>query len=398
MMTKTNILFVISNLNIGGPQKSLLALLDNIDYNIFDVSVCTLRTNGQLENYYNKNVNIINAPKIITAATLPNKNILHSLYLFLLNRKYRMLIDSIKAIFNHLIFNKNMNQERQSFWIKHHESLPKIKGNYDMAFGILGLSTYVVVDLVNSKKKLHWIRSDTRILNRNTEIDAFYFQQLDGALSVSKECADIFVNIYPFMKEKVKVLYNLIPISFYNKIEYDKTLISCDDSKFKILTVTRLDPLKGVDLAIDACKKLIDDGYNFKWFILGDGKDKKKIEKMIKSNGLEKVFILLGFQLNTLSYIKDIDIFVHPSRTEGKSNAVDEAKYVGKPIVATNYDTVSEQIENNLTGLVCDMDGKSIAYFIEKLIDNEQLRNELIFNCRNTCEDTVNITQFFLKL
>ncbi|MEK0089852.1 glycosyltransferase [Tetragenococcus halophilus] len=397
-MEKKKLLFVISNLNIGGPQKSLLALLDNIDYDIFDVDVCVLRPDGELASFFNKNVNFIDVSELLTAATLPSENIVYWLKVLLKQGQYRMFSDAIISIARHIFLKRNMNQERQKFWRKHANQLPKFSKEYDLSFGILGLSTYVIVDLVSSMKKFHWVRSDVRILNRNTEIDGEYYNFLTGALAVSKKCGEIFENMYPHMRNKTKVFYNYIPEKFYNNISFDSSLIEKNNDETTILTVTRLDPLKGIELAIEACRILVDDGINIKWYVLGNGKYRKKVEELIKEKGLQNKFILLGFQLNTLEFIKNVDIFVHPSRTEGKSNAVDEAKFVGKPIVVTNYDTVSEQIEDKTTGLIADMTGKSIALALERLIDDKELQLFLAKNCLNSKDASEQVTEDFLKL
>ncbi|MGP9043565.1 glycosyltransferase [Cytobacillus kochii] len=394
-MQKIKLLFVISNINIGGPQKSLLALLDKIDYNLFDVYVYVMKPGGVLKDYYNSNVNFLWTDDLITATTIPSENTIRHLKTFLKKGKIKMFFGALGALFNHIFFQKNMNQERQKFWKKNKDALPRLDGKYDLTFGILGLSTYFMIDLVESGKKFHWIRSDTRILNRDIEIDASYYKKLDGSLSVSMECAEIFVEMYPFMKDKVDVFYNHIPISFYNSLEYDGNIIRTYDKKIKLITVTRLDPLKGIEMAIEACSILIEKGLKIKWFILGDGKFRNEIERMIDEKGIKDSFILLGFQLNTLSFINDADIFVHPSRTEGKSNAVDEAKFVGKPIVVTNYDTVCEQIEDGVTGLICGMSGKEIANSIETILKDNNLKKNLVKNCIESQDGTLDITKFF---
>ncbi len=397
-MKKIKLLFVISNISIGGPQKSLLALLDKIDYDVFDVSIYVLKPGGKLRDYFNKNARFLNTVDIITAATLPSENTIKYLKVFLKQRKFKMLSSALNSILNHIILQKNMNQQRQKFWNKFKNDLPKLEEQFDLAFGILGLSTYFVIDVVDATKKFHWIRSDTRILNRDIEIDADYYKKLNGALSVSLECAKIFEEMYPFMKRRIDVYYNHIPLSFYEKLDYDNSFMDTDDNFIKILTVTRLDPLKGIDLAIEACRILVQRGFKIKWLVLGGGKFRRQIEKLIIENRIQDSFILLGFQLNTLAFIKDTDIFVHSSRTEGKSNAVDEAKYVGKPIVVTNYDTVGEQIENNLTGLICRMSGVEIADSIEKIIRDSELRNMLIKNCKSHQDGTLEVTEFFSNL
>ena len=108
---------------------------------------------------------------------------------------------------------------------------------------------------------------------------------------------------------------------------------------------------------------------------------------MIKAANLESYFILLGFQYNTLSFIKEADIIVHPSRFEGKSNAVDEALFCCKPTVVTNYATATEVIENEVNGIICEMSGECIAYSVERLMNDKALRESLSTSCRNKKED-----------
>lgn len=357
-----------------------------------------MNPSGFLRPYYNNNVNFVKTDELVTAATLPSKNTFRHLLTFVKQRKFNMLFGAICALFNYFIFKKNMNQERQKFWSKYNDYIPGLKDNYDLAFGILGLSTYFIVDKVEASKKFHWIRSDTRILNRDIDIDGKYYKKINGALSVSRECADIFVEMFPFMKGSVEVFYNYIPESFYKKIDYNKSLIETNKNYIKIITVTRLDPLKGIEMAIDACRCLTNKGYKIKWYVIGDGKYRTEVEKLINDNGIQDSFILLGFQLNTLAFIEKSDIFVHPSRSEGKSNAVDEAKFVGKPIVVTNYATVSEQIEDGVTGLISDMTGKDVASSVEKIINNKNLTKELIENCKNDRHETLDPTTFFKEL
>ena len=393
---KIKCIFIISNLNIGGPQKSLLALLDLIDYSIFDVYIYSTKPGGTLKKYFNENINFIENKELIEAINMPSNKPLWTLMTLLKKFEISILFNVFISYLKFFFLKKNMNQERQKIWKKFNHKLPHFEGKYDLAFGILGQSSYIINDLVESKKKYHWIRSDTRILKRNEEIDAEYYKQLTGSLSVSEECRTIFNDIYPFMKNKTKTFYNYIPVNFYNQLP--KETFKLDDDKISLITVTRLDPLKGIDMAVEAAKILSDKGYQFNWYILGDGKYKEKVLQMIKDNGVEKHFKLLGFQLNTLYYLNQADIFVHPSRTEGKSNAIDEAIYLEKPIVVTNFDTVDEQITHEYNGLISDMNGKSLSENIEQLFKNDELKKSIAAGNSEVNQNQINPNEFFKNL
>ncbi|MEY8666345.1 glycosyltransferase [Enterococcus innesii] len=374
------ILVVISSLNIGGPQKSLLGLLDNVDYANYEVDLYVLQPGGELEGFINKNVNLLNVNPLHTSLTFPKENIFLTIKTLLVNRFFK----SLRYFFSTLIFRKSMKKFRQRNWKDMRKRIPMLPNEYDLAIGILGLSTYFISDCVDAKVKVHWVRSDIRMLKSDEEIDEFYYKKLNGIVSVSKETAAIFTRRYPFTKDKITVFYNLLPLKFYkcnsNKIGIDIERVLKKEKI--ILTIARLDPLKGFDLCLDACELLIKSRNDFKWFVLGDGVERKRIEKEIEERNLEDYFILLGFQLNTFDFLEKCDLLVHASRAEGKSNVIDEAKYLGKPIVVTNFPTVAEQIVDGVNGLVSDFSGESISQNIDKILSDENLSKKFSINNR----------------
>lgn len=393
------LLFVLDQLNIGGPQKSLVALLDNIDYDVFDVSVMLLKPEGLLIDHLNPKARMLKSDPLITAATLPVNRTARHLLTFLKTGNISMFLSASVSIIKHLVFKKYMNIERQKLWKKYRDRLPKLEGEYDLAFGYSPvIPTYYVVDCVRAKHKYHWVRGDYRIMGLDKAIEKEYFRQLDGSMAVSKMCADIFVREFSFMAGRTTPFYNFLPVNFYRRLEFDESLMPVKEGWTSLLTVCRLDPLKGLDLALDAGELLVARGRKIKWYIMGGGEERSKVEKLIEEKGLEDHFILMGFQLNTFAYIEKCDIFVHPSRTEGKSNAVDEAKYIGKPIIATAYPTVSEQVEHEVTGLVCDINTDELASAIERLLDDSVLARRLAENCRGSTDASVELTHDLIAL
>ena len=116
----------------------------------------------------------------------------------------------------------------------------------------------------------------------------------------------------------------------------------------------------------------------FKWFVLGSGELEAELKAMIKAEGVEDNFILLGTRENPYAYIKNCDLFVQPSRYEGKSVVIDETKILKKPIVVTNYPTVKDQIMDGKEGMIVDMTPEGIADGIIKMAGSEELRMEYV--------------------
>src|SRR5699024_2795541 len=142
---------------------------------------------------------------------------------------------------------------------------------------------------------------------------------------------------------KVRTFYNPLPFKMYNRLfeksaEYHNK--QHDEGKVNITTISRLDKDKGFDLAVGAAKLLKDNNYKYIWKIYGEGHERNNISKLIKKNDLENNMILQGFKFNTGAILKDTTILVHPSKYEGKSNTIDEAKFYEVPVVATNFPTV----------------------------------------------------------
>ena len=139
---------------------------------------------------------------------------------------------------------------------------------------------------------------------------------------------------------------------------------------FKILSIGRLENVKGFDMAVEAAKILQDKKIDFEWLIIGEGSERKNLETLIGKYALNNKMKLLGLKDNPYPYLKGCDIVVQSSRFEGKSIALDEAKIFGKPIISTNYPTVYDQLSKD-EGMITEMNPEAIAEGISALYYNE---------------------------
>lgn len=170
-------------------------------------------------------------------------------------------------------------------------------------------------------------------------------------------------------------MYN--PIDKDNILEKSKEKIEMKKDKLNIITVGRLSYQKGYDILLQTHKKLIKEGLNYSLIILGEGIERKNLEKYIKENNLENNTQLLGFKENPYSYLKEADIFVSSSRYEGYPLVLCEAVCLGKPIIATNCTGPKEILENSRYGLMAEVENvDDLAEKMKKLILNEELRKK----------------------
>ena len=156
-----------------------------------------------------------------------------------------------------------------------------------------------------------------------------------------------------------------------------------NDNSCKLISVARLSHAKGIDNAVRALKVLHNRGLtNIKWYVVGYGGDEQMIRNLIKEYSLENSFILLGKKINPYPYISAGDIYVQPSRYEGKAVTVGEAQILGKPVVITNYTTAKSQVRKNIDGYICDLSIEGIADGVEKLYIDKLFREKLAINCK----------------
>ena len=144
-----------------------------------------------------------------------------------------------------------------------------------------------------------------------------------------------------------------------------------------LVTVGRLSHAKGLDLAVKACRKLVDRGHEVEWYVVGYGPLEEELISLIQELNVRDHFFLLGKKTNPYPYMKACDIYVHPSRYEGKAVTIREAQILGKPVVMTNFPTAKSQARDGVDALITPQSIEGIVEGIGRLIDDQNLREQL---------------------
>jgi len=199
----------------------------------------------------------------------------------------------------------------------------------------------------------------------------------------------------PNLNEKADTFFNLISPSSIVKMANDGVGFEDHFRGLRILTVGRLTKEKGQDLTIPVLAKLKEEGYNVRWYCIGDGRDKGDYEKLVEEYNVKKDFKFLGAKPNPYPFMKQCDLYVQPSRHEGYCITLAEVKCFNKPIISTNFTGASEQIIHNNTGLIVNFDAHEMFLTIKQLLDDENLRRKLEGNSRN---NKINTTTEIQKL
>lgn len=253
-----------------------------------------------------------------------------------------------------------------------------IEKEYDTCIGFMeGWSDEFALFRTRAKSKIAWIHVDYKKADGLVlPLEKRYLKQADYIVCVSKDCQESFIELFPDLKEKAICIENIVSKDYLlKKAEEEDQFENLDAvrnySGFKILSVCRLSLYhKGLDRMVWAAKELKEAGIDFRWYIIGDGPDKCKLIELIKAEGLEEYFILLGFRSNPYPFYRYVDIMCMPSRYEGKPIAITEAMLLQLPVVVTEYASAQEQIQNNYTGIIAENTDYSIGGYLIKIAKN----------------------------
>lgn len=372
------------DMEVGGVERSLISMLNNFDYENNNIDLMLYKHKGDFMKLLPKRPNLL--PEV-DAYTSFRKSIAQ----LFKERKFKLAIARGKA---KLEANKIANEnnfldsgyiQMQLMWKYSLPYLPKLDKEYDVAISYLW-PHYFVSEKVKAKRKIAWIHTDYSTIETDIDMDLKMWNKFDYIMAVSEECKNAFLKKYPSLKGKVRVMENITSPEFIRKMaEEDIEENIKEDDSFKLVSVARLSHAKGIDNAVKALKLLHDRGLtNIKWYVVGYGGDEEMIRKIIKENNLEDSFILLGKKINPYPYINAGDIYVQPSRYEGKAVTVGEAQILGKPVIITNYTTSKSQVRENIDGYICELSIEGIANGIEKLYKDKNLRTQLSDNCKKT--------------
>lgn len=375
------ILFIMPSLFIGGAERSLLGLLNMIDYSAYDVTLFLYRYEGEFLQYIPSKVNMI--PPIEEYATF-DVSIKHLLF----SKKWRF---GIARIWSKIAMKAHCikTQEQPGVWMAMQyisksllPLLPDIPGKYDVAISFLGIPD-VLIEKTNAKKKIAWNHTDYTILNPDKNRDRELYSKIDHIVSVSTPCTTQFLQVYPELSSKAVTIENLLSIDFLEQQASEQVMdMTRKGHEFILLSIGRYSDAKNFDNVPAICKKIREKGKDVIWYIVGYGSDESLIRQKIHEAGMEDFVILLGKKNNPYPYIKNCDVYVQPSRYEGKAVTVREAQVLHKPVVITSFATSSSQLVDGYDGIIVPMDNEGCARGIAQLLDDKYRMKCLSDNTR----------------
>ena len=362
------IAFFTNKFVAGGLEKSLLELIDIIDRNQYEVTVFLPNKDGEWTHLLEKKVRVVALEqedfKFLVKKHLKNFNLISLL---------KTLMLRIKAI----ISSKNSYYEGLKYRTK---SMTKYPEQFDVAIAYQALDVYSVMNCLyrtNSQKKVLWVHQSFNIFNPGFNN---WYNNFDKVFCVSRFLEAETQAMFPKLSCKTDVFYNIINSDLIKKSADENPVeLRKQEAQNVLVTVGRISKEKGQAVIPQVAHLLLEKGYSFIWYLVGEGPLEKELKEKIKQYGVTDNVVLCGRKDNPYPYIKNCDIYVQTSKTEGWGLTVSEAKILNKPIVTTDAGVMSEQIENGVNGIITENDSaEEICNGIEKLIVNTDLRKSFI--------------------
>ena len=380
---KPRILIAIHYMHLGGAEISLIGLLQALDPNKVDIDLFVYSHEGELMKQIPEYVNLLPEEPDWSMFEKPMKEVLRKGY-------FKIFCTRLKAKWRMRQFVKRNHPKDNAAILGYvGEEVSKVVssldkyGTYDLAISFVNPHDFVR-DHVRAKKKICWIHTDYTRIDIDVKQELPVWDSFDYVASISPDVTKTFLQTFPSLAPKIIEIENILSSNFvrHRAKEFDGQLsaVSNQQSIINLLSIGRFCEAKNYDNVPDICKKTLeivkDKNIDIRWYIIGFGGYEDLIRQKIAEAGMQEHVIILGKKSNPYPYIKACDIYVQPSRYEGKSVTVREAQMLSKPVVVTNYPTASSQIQNGIDGVIVPMDNENCAKGLaEFIIDIEKQQN-----------------------
>lgn len=384
IITVYRILFVINTLGQAGAETALLSLLQTLAREKgearYEISLYVLTGQGEMASLLPADVRLLNK-KYREESVLTAKG---RKYLKKTVLKAMFTRATVVKLFPYLVKNtcamlgKKRLLPDKLLWRVLSDGGMVLPEEYDLAVSYLeGGAAYFVADHVKAAKKAAFIHVDYEKAGYTRALDKDCYLAFDKIFTVSDEVREAFLKAYPELPDKTEVFHNILNKEEIVRRAEEGEGFTDGFTGMRLLSVGRLTAQKAFEVSVDAMKRLKDAGKNVRWYVLGEGDQRKKLQEQIDVLGLTEDFILYGAVNNPYPFMKQADIYVHASRFEGKSIAIQEAQILGKPMVVSDCSGNREQVCHGKDGLMCGLTPDSLAENIMLLLEDEALRGKL---------------------
>lgn len=375
---KPRILIAMHYMELGGAESALLGLLQAHDSERADIDLFLYDHRGELMEYIpTEKINLLPQVEAYAMMERPLKDLIKQGYWGIaLGRLFSKLLVKSEAGKNV----DHLDDISVYYYIAKCVSpfLPKITPSveYDLAISFLQPHQFVL-DKVCAKKKLAWVHTDySKVYVSDKEEKVWGGYDYIGA--ISEEVGSGFVRRFPTLESKIFPIENILSSAFIQRRAQSEKVVLPGEG-FRLLSIGRYCYPKKFEEVPAITRRLLNSFPSLRWYIIGYGapEEEAKIKDAIVREGMQEHVILLGKKTNPYPYIQACDVYVQPSRYEGKSITVREAQILCKPVIVTAYPTASSQIRHQEDGVIVPLEIETCADSMVDFLKNQELQNRL---------------------
>lgn len=358
--------FQLGAMNVGGVEKAFLGLLSTLPQSEYEIHLGLLNPTGGYMSLIPTYVKLHTVDCYDSLNSLINDPPLKCIKDLLKKKCYN---DALVHFILYVLF--KMTNSRYWFYKYITRNIPVSHEQYDVGVAFAGPSQMIdfyVCEKIKAEKKIGWIHFDVTKFGIDVGMTRSLYKKYDKIFIVSKTAKDIFDDVFPEFKNKTEVRYNVVAEETVKEMANKGVSFNDQYMGIRILTVGRMSVEKGQDVTIDALDILIKEGYNVKWYYIGEGDMLESCKNKARKLGLIDFVCFLGLKMNPYPYMKDCDIYVQPSRHEGYCITIAEAKCFTSPIVSTCFTGASEQLGTFQKSLVVGMSAEDIANGVKRFL------------------------------
>lgn len=381
-LTVKRILIVSHAMEIGGAERALLGLLDSLDPGRVSVDLFLLRHEGELLDLIPEYVHLLPPIPAYTVLARPIVQTVREGHLLLSGARLVGKFRAMRYDKKHGLTESGVALEYSHKYTK--RFMPPIApdAEYDLAISFL-TPHYFAAEKVRAKKKIAWIHTDYSVVRVDAASELKMWGAYGYIASISDDVTKAFLSVFPSLEDRIVKIENILPKAL---IDHQAGDFSTEgemprDGAIRLLSIGRFGSAKNFDNVPDICRRILETGLNVKWYLIGYGGDEALIRQRIREAGMEDRVVILGKKDNPYPYIKACDLYVQPSRYEGKAVTVREAQMLGRPVVITRYATSASQLEDGVDGVIVPMDNAGCAAGIAALLRDPERMKALAEAC-----------------
>ncbi|KQS95239.1 glycosyltransferase [Chryseobacterium sp. Leaf394] len=361
-MKKKKILIRIGSLRHGGAEKVLVTFLKNLPQDKYEIDLLLNLYSGKYLKDVPEWINIIylNKGEMITTNRVQD----------IPKKAFRVVYQNLLNQFPGLLYNG------------------KLKGRkYDIEFAAIhGMRDEILNSPLRASKKIVWIHNDLSKVKGYSEVEIRKFFGFDRIMVISEKIEQLFKDLAQNETEKNKI------VKIYNPLDTEEILTKAEKNvinyKFDVkvptfISVGTVFPQKGFDRLLKVHKKLLDEGFQHKILIVGDGYDFENIKRLKTELNVDETATLYGFTDNPYPYFKKADFYILSSRYEGFPTVLFEAITLKKKIIATDVSGVREMLKDGQLGLIVENSETGIYDGMKKAISDQNFFQPYISRLEN---------------